>query len=305
MKGIQVFSSKTYSINTSNFEIRSFDLMSLLLGALYWKKYNGKVELYTDSVAYDFLETNNLCKYWDKIDYQVLDDIDPNINQKVFTKYCNIHVLDKIKVPFCIFNNYVQIQKKLKIKSNVDIKYYIREKFDYPFYIDPTGYLNKSTLKKLKIDSFYNIFNAEVLIFNNEHFIKQYKKEVNTFLKVPNILKSDDYDYNSIKDLFFQQQLLAYTAYKYNYSIDSILDGIYVRDSHRSAHFENCTTNINKIIENNTLNLDINSQNINVLNKVEDFLLVIKKYIHIFKYYFPIEFEETKNVIASCNSWCK
>ena len=47
------------------YEIDNFEILTTILSALTWRRYNGSIKLYTDSVALEVYDTFKLLDLWD------------------------------------------------------------------------------------------------------------------------------------------------------------------------------------------------------------------------------------------------
>lgn len=87
VRGIHVNWSKPYQARNPQkpYEIEDFELLSTILSALLWKKYNGTIKLYTDSTANAYYKGLGMLSLWDgDVNTKVLDGIPSSIDPKIY-----------------------------------------------------------------------------------------------------------------------------------------------------------------------------------------------------------------------------
>ncbi|MFW6017126.1 MAG: DUF6734 family protein, partial [bacterium] len=56
-----------------------YEILTTILSALNWKKYNGSIKLYTDTPGYNYYEGKDLLDLWDDINTNILDNMPETI----------------------------------------------------------------------------------------------------------------------------------------------------------------------------------------------------------------------------------
>lgn len=82
MMGVHSLWSKPYFYknNDADFFLQDYDILVMVLSALKWKQKNGKIILYADDFATDFVKKNNIDIFYDEIRFLSVDEeIRPNI----------------------------------------------------------------------------------------------------------------------------------------------------------------------------------------------------------------------------------
>lgn len=83
----------------ANFPLHRFELFTLLISALEWRKHNGSIKLITDSVGAEYLDRCGLIDAWDETQI-LLDDMKSlNINEDVFWAGAKLYALAQQKTP--------------------------------------------------------------------------------------------------------------------------------------------------------------------------------------------------------------
>ena len=72
MKGIHVWWSKP---TLGNIKYKNYEIIPMILSALLWKKYNGSIDLYTDTSTKNYYETLGILNIYDNVNVDVLDNI--------------------------------------------------------------------------------------------------------------------------------------------------------------------------------------------------------------------------------------
>lgn len=81
----------------------TYDVLSTVLSALLWKKYNGDIKLYADNKVYDFYKKNNLLDLWTDIDVSDFNTTN-NIDHKVFWAASKFHAIANEEPPFFVMD---------------------------------------------------------------------------------------------------------------------------------------------------------------------------------------------------------
>ena len=107
IKGIHILSTAPSSTSSGAiFSLDSLEVASITLSALLWKKHNGTIRLYTDSLGASFFERNHLLDLWDAgVDLSVIESMPTNINQHAFWAAAKIFALKDAKAPVAMIDN--------------------------------------------------------------------------------------------------------------------------------------------------------------------------------------------------------
>lgn len=117
VRGIHVNWSKPYS--QKPYEIEDFELLSTILSALLWKKYNGTIKLYTDSTVKAYYKKLGMLSLWDGgVDTEVLDGIPSSINPKMYWAAGKLYAAQKEKEnTFALIDTDLLVWKSLTSKE--------------------------------------------------------------------------------------------------------------------------------------------------------------------------------------------
>lgn len=79
--------------------MRDFELFTLLLSALEWRKHNGEIALLTDHAGADYLQNCGLSEVWDEPEIIFDDESMKGIDERVFWAGAKIFALQKQHAP--------------------------------------------------------------------------------------------------------------------------------------------------------------------------------------------------------------
>ena len=97
MNGVHSF--KTFTKDGEPFKMEDFEVMVMIMSALSWRRYNGKIKLYADDVFANYIHENNLDFLWDNgIDIKILSEPKENINRKIFWAASKMDVINDMKI---------------------------------------------------------------------------------------------------------------------------------------------------------------------------------------------------------------
>ena len=83
----------------AEFSLDDFELFTMLLSALEWRKHNGSIQLLTDAVSAAYLRAHGLSDAWDAIAV-ILDDMDAmDIDEAVFWAGAKLYSLSRQTAP--------------------------------------------------------------------------------------------------------------------------------------------------------------------------------------------------------------
>jgi hypothetical protein len=204
MKGIHVH----YTLpNKKTIPDDWFFLMSTI-SALYWKKYNGEIWLYTDPEYLKVLDIMGISKFWDNI--KIIDPSDlSEIDLSNFWAAPKIYVMDKQTEPF------VSVDTDLYLVTNIPSEFYdadysyshreLLNNYIYPPITEmciPPGY-------KIEKNLGFNepAANCSLLYFRNIEFLKKYTQASLKYMK-GNFANPKERQFKYCHMVFAEQRLL-------------------------------------------------------------------------------------------------
>lgn len=89
-------------------------LLTMILSVLQWKRLNGVIKLYTDSIALSRYKEWGILDLWDEVDTRTLEQIDQDaINPAVFWAAGKIYAYAQEQEPFFFFDHDLIVWRKL------------------------------------------------------------------------------------------------------------------------------------------------------------------------------------------------
>ncbi len=175
------------------FPLHNFELFTLLISALEWRKHNGSIKMVTDSAGAEFLEVYGLIDAWDETTI-LLDDMQSlNINEDVFWAGAKLYALSQRKAP-CVMMDLdfilwkpIDFQKygtDLAVIHREDINPFVyRSKEHFSFWDDWEfpDWLNWSVLP----------CNGAFVYFGSQEFISEYTEFAIEFMQKANEWMTD------------------------------------------------------------------------------------------------------------------
>ena len=190
------------------FKMFDFELLHFILSALFYKKHNGPIHLYTDNTFATYLSDNNLLHFWDYVDIgKYTEFTNLNLNPKSNWTGFKTWLLSQIPSPFLLIDHdnivYTKIPEEL---------FDISVRFAHLESINPYYYPNQKDMEcgNFEFDKNWNwdldVANTCLLYFNNDNFKNQYSKKAMEF-EVNNSPKNKHLA--EVQYLFADQRLLV------------------------------------------------------------------------------------------------
>ena len=214
MLGIHAYWSKPTLTGTTGhhlekrekFEMFDFEIVHFLLSALFYRKLNGPIHLYTDLVFFEYLKGRNLLHFWDKIDTRLHSKfIKHNVSSERNWTGFKTWLLGELPAPFLLIDH-----------DNIIYKEIPKELFDIPVRFAHMENINKyyyPDREDMDVGNFkYNdnwkwdleIANTCMMYFKSEEFKNEYAAKAIEFEK--NNISEDPY-LAEVQYLFADQRL--------------------------------------------------------------------------------------------------
>lgn len=197
--------------------INDFEVFTMILSALEWRRHNGEIKLVTDKAGLDFVRDYGIENIWNEIEVS-LDEMDNlPINENVFWAGAKILALAKQKSP-CVM---------------MDLDFIVWQKLDFSQYENELAVIHRESVNNdtypqqdyFKVDKFqfdgewdWSLLacNTAFAFFGNEELRRYYSKKALDFMTDVNI-KEDYLCYM----VFAEQRLLAMCAAQLGCKISS------------------------------------------------------------------------------------
>lgn len=96
------------------YQMEDFDVLSTILSALLWRKFNGPITLYTDATGLEYYKRMEMTSLWNGgINTDTLDDIPTNIPADIFWAAGKIYALQNASFPLVIMDTDLLVWQSL------------------------------------------------------------------------------------------------------------------------------------------------------------------------------------------------
>ena len=206
----------------------SYSILTTILSALWWKKENGHIKLYTDTCGKEYYQKLGILEIYDEIDTKTLDNYN-GIDPANFWTSGKIHCLLQEHEPF------VFLDQDFIVRSKIDEIEFSKYDLTIPHWEIPRGYYYftqrqfESEITHCEYPKNYNpnalVPNTSFLWFNNLNLVKDYLKYHESLIcqegtKVPEWFW-----------LLTDQGILGHAIREGNYNVSSISGNVFLSDS--------------------------------------------------------------------------
>lgn len=218
LNGFQSLWSKPYCAgnHTENYFMEDYELLTMVLSALMWRKNNGGICLYADAPAIGFIRAKGLEPIWNLgIEEIMVPEI---ISEKVFWAAGKMYALRKMKMPAVMVDLDLVVWKNLdKVMEDTDICAVHREGIfpeTYPdlsfFHMSPDYVFDREWRTDVLP------VNTCMLYIKDEEFKNYYADSAIEFMS-----SCVEQEENLCHMVFAEQRLLAMCAHKKNQKIST------------------------------------------------------------------------------------
>jgi hypothetical protein len=194
-----------------------------LLSALSWKRYHGKIHLYTNEAYLETLKKWKIDTVYDHIDTETLKEVD-TVDKKTYWAFGKIHVASKIKEPFVLVDNDLWLEGYLDLDKSFDYIGYHYENFvesDESHYIDFDRFIPQKWIGRW--DRNLLVTNTALLYIRNQDLIQKWYQTAKEIAEL-DLVK----DVESVKKMIFvEQRLLPMLAHEMRLNYTTFLKPIY------------------------------------------------------------------------------
>lgn len=214
------------------YSMSEWEILTLRLSALLWRKYNGRINIATDEAGALFLEKHALDKYYDEIKI-ILRLKWYGINQKKFWAAGKIVALQHIQSPCAIIDWDMLIWDTLHL-ANVQLAASHIEHIDGVYYCPPESF-DMSPRYNFPVEWDFTVepLNTSFLYIRDESFKNYYVQSSLNFMQ----FERNTTDNGSSCMIFAEQRILAMCAQYWNITPKVFLDyDNLMRDQHLMTH---------------------------------------------------------------------
>lgn len=195
------------------FQVDDFDLLCTILSALMWRRHNGPIKLYTDSVAYDYYKRAGILDIYDGgVDTDVLDHLPDNINYEIFWASGKLFALRNEGAPIAIIDTDLIVWKPIShILEGQRVAAFHHEPLFQDIYL-PSFYLKTRPGYEFdpEWDWTVDACNAALTYMGDQEFLEYYTDCAFDFMR-----DNTEYPEEMISQMVFaEQRLLGMCAHK-------------------------------------------------------------------------------------------
>jgi hypothetical protein len=228
LKGVHVWWTKPAMKNKVSYYMPDYQLITLILSALYWKKNYGEIVLYTDKRMVDFLKRTGIydLHLWDEINTEIIENVPDIINPNIYWAGAKLFVAKELEPPFVLLDVDAYFKKHYEFDYNMDLMYFHLEDMTYPHYPQPKLFIDQYPKIDMNIPQFAT--NVAVLFINNKKLLEEYTYHAIEFMMNPNHNIIKQYDTFSVRIIFIEQVLLSILLNNNQYKSKPIIKDIFV-----------------------------------------------------------------------------
>ena len=217
------------------FILEDFELFTLAISALEWRRYNGKIKLVTDTAGAEYLYKCGLNDVWDNIDI-FLDEINYiKINEDVFWAGAKIYALSRQKAPCVMMDldfilwktiEFTHFKTDLAVIHREDINPSVYPSSEFFHFTDEWNF-------PTWLDWSVRPCNGALVYFGSNRFLREYTSFALEFMQK----SATDNDYLSYM-VFAEQRWMAMCAEKLNVTIHELssMEGLFDRKQKYFTH---------------------------------------------------------------------
>lgn len=181
MRAFQTLRTK----NKSDFHLADFEIFTLILSALEWRKHNGEIFLYTDTRGKKFFDEVGISDIWNDVSIALDGRKFINIDENIFWAASKIFALHLQKLPCVVVDLDFIVWQKLDFeKFQSDIAVIHRESTNLPCYPDKNYFRFKNNFSLPgNLNLSLEPCNAAFVYFGNKNFVEQYCSFAFEFMK--------------------------------------------------------------------------------------------------------------------------
>lgn len=153
-------------------KLDDFEIFTLILSALEWRRHNGEIFLYTDTAGKSFFDEAGLLELWDGVDTS-LDEMDTlGIDENIFWAGAKLFALSKQPLPCVMIDLDFIVWQPLTFDSKLAVIH--RESRDLPCYPDANYFRLKNFTLPADLNWTLDPCNAALVYFGDENFVRRY-----------------------------------------------------------------------------------------------------------------------------------
>lgn len=220
MKAIHSCWTKPFFVRGGKeFSFEDFEILTMILSALVWRKNGGSISMQTDEVGAEYFVDRKIDTIWDGGIALSLSDIPPELDPFLFWAGGKLWALRAMNEPVAMIDTDMIVWKSMDFIKDKEIAVAHRERINPAVYPDISWFKMKEGYTFPKWNWETQACNTAFLYIKDMDFKNRYISEALDFM-----LSLKEADSVVIPMVFAEQRLLAMCAAKENKEIFSLLD---------------------------------------------------------------------------------
>ena len=206
------------------YDTSDFNILTTILSALLWRKYNGPIKLYTDSIGLEYYRMMEMTSIWDEIDTNVIDNMPDNIHPSIFWAGAKLFAMREQTRPFCMMDTDLMVWRSIidDVKGKQAMAYHVESLEETEGCYIPFEHLKKRTDYKPDPDWDWtaNPFNMALSYFSDLDFMRYYCGKAIDFMTGNNEMPME----MVTQMVFAEQRIITMCAIQKHVFVDTFLD---------------------------------------------------------------------------------
>ena len=175
---------RAFHILRTRGKLADFEIFTMILSALEWRRHNGEIFLYTDTAGKNFLNNAGLLDLWNGVDTS-LDEMDSlGIDEKIFWAGAKLYALSKQSFPCVMIDLDFIVWQPLNFEQfNSNVAVIHRESKDLPCYPDANYFRFKNFSLPKDLNWSLDPCNTALAYFGDINFVNRYVEFAFDFMK--------------------------------------------------------------------------------------------------------------------------
>lgn len=210
-----------FSVHNTNYFIDDFEILTTILSALEWRKYNGQIKMITDDVGAKYYKKLGIDEIWDLGISTILNNIEKDIDPFLFWAAGKIYALKSYNAPCVMIDTDFIVWKPVLEKLEPFLLCTIHNENIYHDVYPDKAYFDMTSNYCFDSELDWSVLpcNTAFTYIADEKFKQYYTQESINFMK--NVVSGKDRIINMV---FAEQRLISMCAKKMDIAINNLFD---------------------------------------------------------------------------------
>ncbi len=175
--------------NKSGFALADFEVFTLILSVLEWRRHNGEIFLYTDTTGKNFFDAAGLSDLWSGVDTSLDEMAQLGIDENIFWAGAKLFALNLQPLPCVMMDLDFIVWRPLNFSpSDSSVTVIHRESCDLPCYPDENYFRFKNFSLPPNLNWSLEPCNGALVYFGEKNFVRRYVDFAFEFMQAANPL---------------------------------------------------------------------------------------------------------------------